>query len=332
MSRTLLVADDSATMRQVVTMAFKGSPYRVVAVGGGAEALQAAYEHRPDIILLDYHLPDRSGLEVCRALKGDPNLKGIPVLMMGGSYHTFDEGAARASGSDDVILKPFRTDAVHEKVSNLTRHLPVSAQPQAPAAPTQPQGPRAAQPNTMLGMRAVGQQPGLPPQAPQPPQPPSRPLPPARTGHSPAGGARYQQNVPSPPPPPARPGGAPLPPPARFGQQQRRPQPPMPQAPQPPAVAPAAPPAVTPPVHTGGTGAAFDKTELRNLVRAEVQQAVREEMLTMVKSVLGDLFKERMMPKLLTYGEERIDTIVSEELKRVMERKVEEELARLTDD
>ncbi len=320
MSRTLLVADDSATMRQVVTMAFKGSPFRVVAVGGGAEALQAAYEHRPDIILLDYHLPDRSGLEVCRALKGDPNLKGIPVLMMGGSYHEFDEGAARASGSDDIILKPFRTDAVHEKVQHLTRHLPASSVPQAAPAPTQPQGPRAAQPNTMLGMRSV-------------PTPPAQP--PPRPGASPAGGARYQHAALSPPPPPARPSGAPLPPPARFGAQpQRLAQPPVPQAPQPPQAA-QPPPAPAAP-QRGGSGAtalsSLDKAELRNLVRAEVQQAVREEMLTMVKSVLGDLFKEKMMPKLLAYGEERIETIVAADLKQVMERKVEEELARLTDD
>jgi CheY-like chemotaxis protein len=322
MSRTLLVADDSATMRQVVTMAFKGSPFRVVAVGGGAEALQAAYEHRPDIILLDYHLPDRSGLEVCRAVKGDPNLKGIPVLMMGGSYHQFDEGAARASGSDDVILKPFRTDAVLEKVQNLTRHLPTAAAAQAPAAPTMPQGPRAAQPNTMLGMRSVPTPPG---------QAPPRP------GASPAGGARYQHSVPAPPPPPARPGATPLPPPARFAGTPQRRQPPAPQPPPPlqpptPALPPAvmAPPQVaTPPAAPAAT---LDKTELRNLVRAEVQQAVREEMLTMVKSVLGDLFKEKMMPKLLAYGEERIETIVAADLKRVMERKVEEELARLTDD
>ena len=70
--------------------------------------------------------------------------------------------------------------------------------------------------------------------------------------------------------------------------------------------------------------------EIRRLVREEVQRAVREEMLTMVKSVLGDLFKERMMPKLLSYGQERVETIVTRDLQVLMERRVEEELARIT--
>ena len=78
--------------------------------------------------------------------------------------------------------------------------------------------------------------------------------------------------------------------------------------------------------------ASVDRAELRALVRAEVQAAVRAEMLGMVKSVLGDLFKEKMMPKLLTYGQERVQSIVTRDLQAIMERRVDEELARFSDD
>ncbi len=296
MAQTILVADDSATMRQVVTMAFKGSAFRVVAVGGGEEALQAAYDHRPSVVLLDYQMPDRSGFEVCRAMKADPNLRHIPVLMMGGAYHPFSEDEARRSGSDDVILKPFRTDAIHEKVTRLAS----AGASAAPEPSADPQGMRGApiRGATQMGMPAVARP---APSAP-PPAAPSQP----RYG----GGAAAP--VPAPAPDPRR---EPVPA-ARFK---------SPGEPTKPAVL--APPTPQP---AQATAANVDVEEIRRLVREEVQRAVREEMLTMVKSVLSDLFKERMMPKLLSYGQERVETIVTRDLQVIMERRVSEELARIT--
>ncbi len=287
MSRTLLVADDSATMRQVVTMAFKGSPYRVVAVGGAAEALQAAYQHKPDVILLDYHLPDRSGLEVCRALKGDPSLKHIPVLMMSGSFHAFDPRAASECGSDDIILKPFRTQTVRDKVAKLTESAAATAPPSPLLATSQGDS------STDVNVQAMSD-------APTPPPAPPRPL---------AVPPRY-----SPPP-----SATPEPVRSRLGAGSSA-RPPVPQAPStsaPAASVPAARPRYAPAAPSG-----VDKAEIRQAVRAEVQTAVRQEMLAMVKSVLGDLFSEKMLPKLLTYGEDRIDSIIEAKLAAVVERKL----------
>ena len=71
----------------------------------------------------------------------------------------------------------------------------------------------------------------------------------------------------------------------------------------------------------GGKLARYNKS--KTLTSREVQTAVREEMFAMVKSVLGDLFKEKMMPKLLTYGEERIDAIIESKLTELVERKID---------
>jgi len=76
--------------------------------------------------------------------------------------------------------------------------------------------------------------------------------------------------------------------------------------------------------------AAIDPEEISRLVKEEVQRAVRDQMLAMVKTVLGDLFQERMMPRLLQYGEERINTIVASDLQVIMQNAVEAELAKLT--
>jgi hypothetical protein len=74
----------------------------------------------------------------------------------------------------------------------------------------------------------------------------------------------------------------------------------------------------------------IDPEDVAQQVRAEVQRAVKEQMLIMVKTVLGDLFKEKMMPRLLKYGEERIENIVATDLQVIMQQRVEEELAKLT--
>jgi CheY-like chemotaxis protein len=288
MSRTLLVADDSATMRQVVTMAFKGSPYRVVAVGGGAEALQAAYQHKPDVILLDYHLPDRSELEVCRALKGDPSLKHIPVLMMSGSYHAFDPREASESGSDDVILKPFRSQTVRDKVAKLTDSA--AARPGRPAAVSPALATSQRDSATDVNVQAMSDAPTPPPAPPRPVVVPPRYSPPAAT------------------PEPMRPGlgaGASA-------------LPPVPQAPSSPSAPTPSAAARNAPEAPHG----LDKDEVRQAIRTEVQRAVRREMLAMVRSVLGDLFSEKMLPKLLTYGEDRIDSIIEAKLAALVERKL----------
>jgi hypothetical protein len=93
----------------------------------------------------------------------------------------------------------------------------------------------------------------------------------------------------------------------------------------------ATPVALPPGVAAAAGNVSIDHEELRRLVREEVQAAVRAEMLVMVKNVLGDLFKEKMLPKLMSYGQERVEAVVSRDLQSIMERRVEEELARLTD-
>ena len=109
----------------------------------------------------------------------------------------------------------------------------------------------------------------------------------------------------------------------------------MPQAAQPRSMQSAPDPRSSPATSPGQSptaaaiAAAIDPEEINRLVREEVQKAVRDQMLTMVKTVLGDLFQERMMPRLLKYGEDRINTIVASDLQVIMQNAVEAELAKL---
>lgn len=156
MSPTVLVADDSRTIRKVVEWALKGSAFEVVGVGSAQETMEAA-KQQPSVILLDYHMPDGSGYEVCRALKDGGPTSQIPVVMLGGTYHDFDEDQARQAGADEVVMKPFKTDdllgaidsvssaaAEAAAASELAGQAPESAGPSAP--PPREEGGGSAQP------------------------------------------------------------------------------------------------------------------------------------------------------------------------------------------
>ncbi|MEO1269022.1 MAG: response regulator [Myxococcota bacterium] len=162
MSQTILVAEDSATMRQVVEMAFKGLPFRVVSVEAGEQALQAAYEHRPSVVILDYHLPDRSGMDVCRALRSDPTLGGTPVLMLGGNYHPFSEDQALQSGCNAVLMKPFKTDELTGKVAELARNAPQPSAASRAPTPSSSNRPRFGESPSSPGVQGTGRYPRQP--------------------------------------------------------------------------------------------------------------------------------------------------------------------------
>ena len=107
--QTLLLADDSPTIRKVVSLTFEDEGLRVVAVGSGGEALAHLEQDAPDIVLADVHMPAPSGYELCARIKRDERLRGVPVLLLVGAFEPFDEAEARRVGADGVLTKPFQS-------------------------------------------------------------------------------------------------------------------------------------------------------------------------------------------------------------------------------
>jgi CheY-like chemotaxis protein len=127
--KKLLVADDSVTIQKVIALTFADEPVEIQSVGSGSDALEKIKEWRPDIILADVIMPQVNGYELSKAVKDHEETKGIPVLLLAGTFEAFDEEEARAAGADDFITKPFESGELIEKVNGL---LSVSAQaPQA---------------------------------------------------------------------------------------------------------------------------------------------------------------------------------------------------------
>jgi CheY-like chemotaxis protein len=113
---TILVCDDDANLRELVR-AVLGPTFRFVEAADGAEALTAARELTPDLIVLDVMLPGLSGIEVLEELRADEELGDVPVVVITAWSHA--EGEAWTAGADRVVLKPFDPDALSGAVAEL---------------------------------------------------------------------------------------------------------------------------------------------------------------------------------------------------------------------
>jgi two-component system, OmpR family, alkaline phosphatase synthesis response regulator PhoP len=78
--RTILVADDESHILHVVSLKLKNAGYRVLTARDGQEALEMAQQEKPDLLITDYHMPQLSGIELCRRLKQDPATSSIPAM------------------------------------------------------------------------------------------------------------------------------------------------------------------------------------------------------------------------------------------------------------
>src|SRR5512140_1657580 len=145
MPKNLLLADDSITIQKVVGITFANEDFKVTTVDNGEDAVARARELKPDVILADVVMPRKNGYEVCEAVKSDPALQHIPVLLLAGTFEAFDEARARQVRADGFIAKPFESQALIAKVKELIGGAP--AQPAAvAAAPAAAPAPRPAAP------------------------------------------------------------------------------------------------------------------------------------------------------------------------------------------
>ena len=115
----VLVADDVEDNREMYRefLAFHG--LRVVTATNGREALDEAFAHIPDAIVLDLSMPDIDGWEACRRLKADERTKGIPILAVSGHALKGAEGAAKAAGCDVYLIKPCLPERVLAEINKM---------------------------------------------------------------------------------------------------------------------------------------------------------------------------------------------------------------------
>jgi CheY-like chemotaxis protein len=136
MAKTLLLADDSVTIQKVVGISFASEDISITTVDNGDDALIKARELRPDVVLADVVMPGKSGYEVCEAIKADPELRHIPVLLLTGTFEAFDDERAARIGAAGHVAKPFEAQTLVDRVKQLLSGAPppAAAEPAAPEA------------------------------------------------------------------------------------------------------------------------------------------------------------------------------------------------------
>jgi CheY-like chemotaxis protein len=132
---TILVVDDSPTICKLVELSLTKAGFRVETSRTGEGGIEAAQAHPPDLILLDFLLPDLKGDDVCRAISGNMTLAQVPVIVMSAKGEDIGECFAVMSNVKNIISKPFSPEALLAVVSHtLEKDGKQPASPEAKAA------------------------------------------------------------------------------------------------------------------------------------------------------------------------------------------------------
>jgi CheY-like chemotaxis protein len=147
MPKSILLADDSLTIQKVIELTFSDTDYELTTVSNGVEALAAVARSRPDLVMADVVMPGKNGYEVCEAIKSDPALADVPVILLSGTFEPFDRDRAEKARANAIVTKPFDSKNLLVQVEALLqsrqRSSPTTVAVAAPAAETDPGRTRA---------------------------------------------------------------------------------------------------------------------------------------------------------------------------------------------
>ena len=107
MEPLILIVEDEPPLVEVIKYNFESAGFRTTVASDGNEALFQAEELLPELIILDWMLPERSGIEVCRELRKRKNTKATPIIMLTARSEEIDKVKGLENGADDYVVKPF---------------------------------------------------------------------------------------------------------------------------------------------------------------------------------------------------------------------------------
>jgi len=119
MSKTVLIVDDSASLRQVVAISLRGAGYETIEAGDGVEALSKLGENKINLIISDLNMPNMDGLSLVRAIKSLPTYKFTPIIMLTTEISSDKKEAGREAGAKAWMVKPFKPEQMLAAVSKL---------------------------------------------------------------------------------------------------------------------------------------------------------------------------------------------------------------------
>ncbi len=115
----ILIAEDERDIRDLIAFTLRFAGHEVIAVVNGAEALEAAPQEMPDLILMDVRMPRMTGYEACQQMKADPRIQSIPVVFLSAKGQDSEIQTGFSVGASEYLLKPFGPMELTQRVNDL---------------------------------------------------------------------------------------------------------------------------------------------------------------------------------------------------------------------
>lgn len=121
MTPLVLIVEDEPAQVEVLRYNLENKGFRTAVASAGEEALLLADEEEPDLVILDWMLPDISGIEICRRLKSQQKTKTMPIIMLTARGEEEDRIRGLESGADDYVVKPYSPNEMIARVQAVLR-------------------------------------------------------------------------------------------------------------------------------------------------------------------------------------------------------------------
>ena len=116
-----VIADDEINQIELISFHLEKAGFKTLKATNGDEAYELIVENKPDITILDWMMPNSSGISVCRRVRSNSEIKDIPIIILSARGEDVDASHGLASGADDYIIKPFSPIELIARVNSLLR-------------------------------------------------------------------------------------------------------------------------------------------------------------------------------------------------------------------
>ena len=121
----ILVVDDEVHILELISYNLKSSGYNVLTASNGIDAIKILAEEKPNLILLDLMIPGKDGYDVCKEIRGNKEIRNIPIIMLTAKSEEFDKVLGLELGADDYITKPFSVRELLARVKAVLRRFSI---------------------------------------------------------------------------------------------------------------------------------------------------------------------------------------------------------------
>jgi two-component system chemotaxis response regulator CheY len=121
MAHTLLIVDDSASMRQMVSFTLKDAGYEVIVANNGKDALTKLDGAKISMVITDLNMPEMDGIELIKQLRGRAGYKFVPIVMLTTESQDAKKLAGKQAGASGWMVKPFKPEQLVETVKKFVK-------------------------------------------------------------------------------------------------------------------------------------------------------------------------------------------------------------------